>query len=68
MVKNFVLIKQQGGIEIHLAGSPKTLATKSSRIIWIVVREEMMLSKEVINFELLLLGVRILWLGLKISS
>ena len=68
MVKDLVLVKQQRRIEVHLTRCPEALATKSSRVIWIVVSEEMMLSKEVISFELLLLGVRILWLGLKICS
>jgi hypothetical protein len=42
--------------------------TKSSRVIGIVVSEEYVLIEEIYNIELLLLGVRVLWLGLKINS
>jgi len=49
MVEDFVLVEKQRRIEIGLAGSPKVLPPKTSRVIRIVVSEEYMLAKEVIS-------------------
>ena len=55
MVKDFVLIEKQRRIEVGLAGSPETLPSKTSRVIWVVLREEHVLVEEVISLEVLLL-------------
>ena len=55
MVEDFVLVEKQQRIEVGLAGSPETLPSKTSRVIWVVICEEYMLVEEVISLEFLLL-------------
>ena len=62
MVEDFLLVEQHWGIEICLTGSPKTPLPNASRVIWVVIFEEDVLTKEIISLELLLAWEWILWL------
>ena len=53
MIEDFVFVEEYLGIEIGLAGSPKTPLPYASRIIWIIISEEYVLGKEIFSLELL---------------
>ena len=53
VIEDFVLVEEQGRIEVGLTGGPEALPSKTSGIIGIIVSEEHMLAEEIFSLELL---------------